>query len=103
TALGYLRKQKNFRVTDLSDSALHLPDNSVSVLDALSAGEILRCVDKLPEGYRLVLNLYAVEGYSHREIATMLGISEGTSRSQYSRARSALQKMVIDMQTSNAV
>ncbi len=103
TALGYLRKQKNFRVTDLSDSALHLPDNSVSVLDALSAGEILGCVDKLPEGYRLVLNLYAVEGYSHREIATMLGISEGTSRSQYSRARSALQKMVIDMQTSNAV
>lgn len=103
TALGYLRKQKHFQATETPDVALQLPDNGVSVLDALSAEEILTCVDKLPEGYRLVLNLYAVEGYSHREIASMLGISEGTSRSQYSRARASLQKMVIDMQTSKAV
>ena len=48
----------------------------------------------LPDGYRVVLNLFAIEGYSHKEIAEMLGINEGTSRSQYARAKIYLQKML---------
>lgn len=60
----------------------------------ISADELLEMVQKLPEGYATVFNLYAVEDYSHKEIAKMLGISEGTSRSQYLRARQALQTMV---------
>ena len=60
--------------------------------------ELLRLIAKLPEGYRLVFNLYAVEGYSHKEIADMLGIQESTSRSQLVKARKMLQAMIIDLQ-----
>ena len=61
-----------------------------TVLDELSAGEIKACVDTLPEGYRTIFNLRAVEEYEYAEIAEMLGISEATTRSQYLRARMKL-------------
>lgn len=60
----------------------------------VEAAELRRCIDRLPDGYRVVLNLFAIEGYSHKEIAEMLGINEGTSRSQYARAKIYLQKML---------
>ncbi|MDW8297244.1 MAG: RNA polymerase sigma factor [Raineya sp.] len=60
--------------------------------DILQTEDLLKCLHQLPEGYRTVFNLYAIEGYSHEEIAQMLGISEGTSKSQLSRARNLLQK-----------
>ena len=60
----------------------------------MEAAELRRCIDRLPDGYRVVLNLFAIEGYSHKEIAEMLGINEGTSRSQYVRAKIYLQKML---------
>ncbi len=60
----------------------------------LNVEDLLVCLQKLPDGYRTVFNLYAIEGYSHQEIAQMLGISEGTSKSQLSRARNMLQKFV---------
>lgn len=63
-------------------------------LDALAAEDILACVLSLPDGYRQVFNLYAVEGYTHREIAQMIGCSESNSRSQYTRARHALQTIL---------
>lgn len=62
--------------------------------DNLSAKELLKYIQELPEGYRMVFNLYAIEGYSHKEIAEMTGISEGTSKSQLSRARLALQNKI---------
>ncbi|MFM2138981.1 MAG: hypothetical protein RJA57_1288 [Bacteroidota bacterium] len=65
-----------------------------SALDDLSAKDILALVRELSPGYRTVFNLYVVEGYSHREIADMLGISEGTSKSQLSRAKAILQDLV---------
>lgn len=58
--------------------------------DALHGRELLELMHRLPTGYRTVLNLYAVEGYSHKEIGQMLGIAESTSRSQYARARELL-------------
>jgi RNA polymerase sigma-70 factor (ECF subfamily) len=58
----------------------------------MSCNEILIAINSLPPGYRAVLNLFIVEGYSHAEIAEMLGISEGTSKSQLSRARVQLQE-----------
>ena len=58
---------------------------------AHSADDLMRLVRALPEGYRNVFNLYAIDGYSHKEIATMLNISENTSKSQLSRARKVLQ------------
>ena len=65
-----------------------------SVLDDLGAKDILALVQELSPGYRTVFNMYVVEGYTHREIADMLGISEGTSKSQLSRAKVILQDMV---------
>lgn len=65
-------------------------------LSQLATEDIMRCVADLPDGYRQIFSLYAVEGFSHREIAQMLGCTEGNSRSQYTRARRALQTLLID-------
>jgi len=64
----------------------------------LSAADLLRMVQTLSPGYRTVFNLYAIEGYSHQEIADLLGINVGTSKSQLARARYLLQKMVLNSQ-----
>jgi RNA polymerase sigma factor (sigma-70 family) len=60
----------------------------------LEAAELMTIISKLPTGFRTVFNLYAIEGYSHADIAKELNISEGTSKSQLSRARVILQQMV---------
>lgn len=62
--------------------------------DQMNVKELMSLLDKLPKGYRNVFNLYAIEGYSHKEIAETLGIDEGTSRSQLNKARKALQEMI---------
>lgn len=87
-ALMALRKQQLFFVETES-----LPDDQVpsSTASHLQADELMGLIAKLPDGYRTVFNLYAIEGYSHAEIASQLGISEGTSKSQLSRARNMLQ------------
>jgi RNA polymerase sigma-70 factor (ECF subfamily) len=61
----------------------------------VQAKQIVDCIRLLPLGYRTVLNLYAIEGYSHKEIADMLDIEESTSRSQYTRARQMLEEILI--------
>lgn len=63
-------------------------------LESLDYGALLQMVNNLPEGCKTVFNLFAIEGYKHQEIAVMLGISEGTSKSQFSRARSILIKKI---------
>ncbi len=68
-----------------------------SITSKLSADELMSLVNELPDGYKLVFNLYAVEGYSHKEIGEMLGIQESTSRSQLVKARRILQKRVIEL------
>lgn len=62
-----------------------------SVISRISGNELMKLVQELPAGFRTVFNLYAIEGYSHAEIGEMLNISEGTSKSQYSRARAILR------------
>lgn len=64
------------------------------VLERLSAADLIRLVQELPPRYRMVFNLYAIEGYSHKEIAEMMGITTGTSKSNLSRARDILQQKV---------
>jgi RNA polymerase sigma-70 factor (ECF subfamily) len=68
------------------------------VFSQLGEEELLALIARLPEGYRVVFNLYAIEGYSHAEIADMLGVQESTSRSQLVKARKMLQGMVMDLQ-----
>ncbi|NDV57439.1 RNA polymerase sigma factor [Bacteroides sp. 519] len=93
TALEHLRKTEKMNVfTSIDEYPDKLEDTEISALDSLSADDLLSCVAELPVGYRTVFNLHAIEGYSHREIGEMLGISEITSRSQFIRSRSALQK-----------
>lgn len=76
------------------------PDHALSpcVYDNLGAEHLLNLVNQLPDGYRVVFNLYAVEGYSHKEIGDMLGVQESTSRSQLVKARKMLQTMVLETQ-----
>lgn len=90
TALNYLKKNKKYQY-DLSfeDVSLHpvSSDNPEVKLDGKQLAELIR---QLPTGFQTIFNLHAVEGYSHVEIAGMLGITDGTSRSQYARARALL-------------
>lgn len=64
------------------------------MIERISVKEIMVLVQQMPEGYRMVFNLYAIEGYTHKEIGQMLGIAEGTSKSQYSRARQYMQDVL---------
>lgn len=89
-SLMFLRKNKAWRQELSIDEVTSEPDYEWAET-SLEAEDLLRMVNQLPDGYRMVFNLYAIEGYSHAEIAAMLGISEGTSKSQLSRARSLLQ------------
>ncbi len=93
TALDGWRRAEPRTLTALwGDDAPDLPSADPSALDQLSADDLIDLLDTLPPGYRTVLNLYAIEGYSHPEIAALLGIAEGTSKSQLARARALLAK-----------
>jgi RNA polymerase sigma factor (sigma-70 family) len=65
------------------------------MLDRISAREITSLIQMMPEGYRVIFNLFAVEGYSHKEIAEQLNIAVGTSKSQFARARAHLQQLIM--------
>ncbi len=82
------------RVSDKEEGTIE--DTDTSALDSLAEKDIIKLIQDLSPGYKTVFNLYAIEGYSHKEIGEMLGISEGTSKSQLARARSILQKKVAD-------
>jgi len=95
TALEYLRQNDALRQSaSIEEYYNTIVDEKETVLDKISADDLMDCISKLPNGYRTIFNLYAIEGYSHSEIAEMIGISESTSRSQYMRARNILQKNV---------
>jgi RNA polymerase sigma-70 factor (ECF subfamily) len=92
TSLDYLRSIKNMRFTvDVEDVQSKLKVEQ-KVVEELQAEDLLNIIKGLPTGYRTVFNMYAIEGYTHREIGLELDISENTSKSQYSRARVILQK-----------
>ncbi|MFZ9387096.1 MAG: RNA polymerase sigma factor [Chitinophagaceae bacterium] len=93
TAIEHFRRKRYLMpVTEKEENSIE--GKYPSVLDDLGAKDILALVQELSPGYRTVFNMYVVEGYTHREIADMLGISEGTSKSQLSRAKAILQDMV---------
>lgn len=89
-ALNYLKRKKRYQAEMLlMDDHMHPVADDNVVID-MSAKELAQLIRQLPSGYQAVFNLHAVEGYSHVEIAQLLGINEGTSRSQYLRARNLL-------------
>ena len=93
-ALGYLRKNKTMYLEVDIEAADRQPDLQFAQ-DHLQTEDLMQMVGELPMGYRTVFNLYAIEGYSHKEISEKLGISENTSKSQLSRARSLLQQKLV--------
>lgn len=95
TCINNLKKNKKFSdsVDLVHASGIQINDNNIPSL--LQAKQVVECIRLLPLGYRTVLNLYAIEGYSHKEISTILEIEESTSRSQYTRARSLLEDILI--------
>jgi RNA polymerase sigma factor (sigma-70 family) len=93
TAIEHFRRKKYMQpVTEKEENTME--GNYLSVLDDLAERDILALVQQLSPGYRTVFNMYVVEGYTHKEIGDILGISEGTSKSQLSRAKVILQEMV---------
>ncbi|HEY4155387.1 MAG TPA: sigma-70 family RNA polymerase sigma factor [Puia sp.] len=95
TCINHLKKNKRFNESvDLiqASSAQVREENIPSIVQAK---QIVDCIRLLPIGYRTVLNLYAIEGYSHKEISGMLDIEESTSRSQYTRARQMLEDILV--------
>lgn len=95
TALEYLRQNKAMRFNVSIDEVNDIQtDPGISALSRLTVDDLMKCISELPAGYRTVFNLYAIEGYSHQEIAEMLDIKENSSQSQLARARKVLQEKV---------
>lgn len=95
TCINILKKNKKFNesVDIIHATGVQIREESVPAI--IQAKQVVECIRMLPIGYRTVLNLYAIEGYSHREIANILGIEESTSRSQYTRAKTMLENILI--------
>jgi RNA polymerase sigma-70 factor (ECF subfamily) len=94
TALMTLRRNDVMRQSEDIESARSISGNDVSALQSISYKELMGMIAELPPGFRTVFNLFLIEGYSHKEISGMLGISEATSRSQLQRARVMLQNRI---------
>lgn len=95
TCINHLKKHKKFNDSvDIAQAhTLHVREDSVPSI--IQAKQVVECIRMLPLGYRTVLNLFAIDGYTHREIAGMLDIEESTSRSQYTRAKAMLEQILI--------
>jgi RNA polymerase sigma-70 factor (ECF subfamily) len=99
TAIEHYRRQVNlYPVTENHENLLETKE--LSAFDSLSVKDLMKIIQQLSPGYRTVFNLYVVEGYSHKEIAEMIGISEGTSKSQLARAKGVLQSIIKTKRTS---
>jgi len=94
TALTNIRKNKKLKQNIELDSVEFMLPSNIYQNDSFAAKDLLKIIQTLPVGFKTVFNLYAIEGYSHKEIGDMLNISEGTSKSQYSRAKAHLQKII---------
>lgn len=94
TALDNYRKMKNQRQNADIDSLEFAIPQSGMALENIAAQDLLELIRNLPSGYRTVFNMFAIEGYSHKEIAAELKITESTSKSQYRKAKAYLQKYI---------
>jgi RNA polymerase sigma-70 factor (ECF subfamily) len=94
TALTRIKNNKKFRLDKDIDEAVSLSDNGEDQLEALQAADLMTLIAQMPDGYKTVFNLFAVEGYGHKEIADLLGISESTSKTQFLKAKNWLVKRI---------
>ena len=94
TALMNLRKKDVLKNTEDVDAAWNITSDDPSAIQKIGYNDLLKMIASLPPGFRTVFNMYVIEGFSHKEIAEALGISETTSRSQLQRARVLLQSKI---------
>lgn len=92
--ISYIRVQKQIKFIDDEN---YFEETSNNIESQLSVEDIQFLIDNLPDGYKMVFNLYVIEGYKHQEIAKMLGINEGTSKSQLSHARKMLATQITQL------
>ena len=95
TSINFLKKYKKFTESLDLTSAENLEVKEESIASIMKSKQVVECIRQLPIGYKTVLNLFAIEGYSHREISILLDIEESTSRSQYTRAKNMLSNILI--------
>jgi len=88
----YRKKVKLYKVSEVQENTIE--DNDLSALDTLATKDVLNLINELSPGYKQVFNMHVIEGYSHKEIADLLGITEGTSKSQLARAKGVLKKII---------
>jgi RNA polymerase sigma factor (sigma-70 family) len=93
SVMRYEKEVVGYEIKDRNESVMEPPAYS-----HLTQKELMNLINNLPDGYRVIFNLYVIEGYQHDEIAEMLGIQPGTSRSQLVKARNMLQKQIIQLQ-----
>lgn len=90
-AINHFHKHKSQTGSHFTEPTGNLANDDFNALDQLEMEDLLRLISEIPEGCRIIFNLYAIEGYQHKEIAAMLNVSESTSKSQYIRAKQLLQ------------
>ncbi|CAH0997367.1 ECF RNA polymerase sigma factor SigE [Emticicia aquatica] len=95
TALDFYRSQQKHYFHENIEEAYNVSSVDSSPLSQLNHEELIELIQKLPSGYKMVFNLFVIDGFSHEEIGVQLGISVGTSKSNLSRAREALRKMIL--------
>jgi len=95
TSIEHFRKKVHLQNVSESQEAI-IEDKEWNVLDNLAEKDIMKMIHELSPGYKAVFNMHVIEGYSHKEISDILGINEGTSKSQLARAKMVLKKMVVD-------
>lgn len=91
TCLDSIRKNNKYKENQDIDDVGYKLEQHTFILDQMGEQDLLNLIKEMPEGYKIVFNMFAIEGYSHKEIAEELNISENTSKSQYSRARAYLR------------
>lgn len=93
TSIEHYRKKVKFNhVTEVPENIIE--DGELNALDTLAAKDIMNIINELSPGYKIVFNMHVIEGYSHKEIAGILGITEGTSKSQLARAKGVLKRIL---------
>jgi RNA polymerase sigma factor (sigma-70 family) len=98
TALDQLRKSNKFQANVSMDDVSYKVESSDDVLSSLIEEDLLKLIQEMPTGYKTVFNMFAIEGFSHKEIGEKLGVSENTSKSQYSRAKAYLRIKVEELE-----
>jgi RNA polymerase sigma factor (sigma-70 family) len=100
TSINKIRANK-MKFEEIGENVTDFDHHDKTIVEKMSEQDILKLVSEMPKGYRYVFNMYAIEGYSHKEIAGQLGIEEASSRSQYAKAKKYLQQQIIQLEKIN--